>query len=409
MRKKLALSALALSTKAIVFGLATFGTAWSQSTVVDGTLSIFTGPANVNAKFVVGPAAGQVQVFGIGSIGEGAVFQGVRGITLITGAGDDQLEFVIDSPQSLDLVVDTGSGTAETKVQWRVPQSIASAVGSLDLRSGGGSTRTFVEVESAAPDFRFGWNMNGGGGDKQVFGKFDFRPGSRNVTNDIAFSLGGGRHAVSMEVNSEAVRHAMRLNTGAISEISTKISSPNATESLSVDFTTTAPKTALEVQSAANVLNLNLGGNYGPFNNEVLYSVAQTRPGVVTANLGLRTGVVADKLEMNFSGPGSRLSLGGSIVTGGGNDEVKIETDMTASTTLGTDLGTENDRAELLFKGPLFAPLAGLPRILGGDGNDAITLVAEQGFTGQSPRINCGPGTDQVRGFGVILNCETRQ
>lgn len=393
---------------AVALGLLAATSAWGQSaTVTNGTLNISTGPISADAKVVVGPAPGVVQVFGIAAIGDGAIFNGVRAINFTTGAGEDKLQFDIDSPQSLDLRIDTGSGTAETMISWRVPSTVASAVGTLDIRSGAGATKTFLNLESTAPDFRFGWNMLNGGGNKEVEAKLAYKAGSVNVANDIALSLGGGTHKVAVTVENEASKYGLRMNSGNATELATIVQSPNRTSALNVDLTSSARTTMVDIQSAADALDLALGGNYGPVQNSINYSVVQLRPAAVNARLGLRTGVVNDKIEMKFDGETSRLSLGGFVETGAGNDELKIESNMVSNTTLAVDVGAGSDVAELFFKGPLFLPLPGLPRLLGGDGNDQLRLIAERGATGQQPRIDCGPGFDAVRGFGVILNCET--
>lgn len=391
-------------------GLAIATVAWGQSaSVTDGTLSIFTGSRSADAKVVVGPTPGFVQIFGVPAIGDGAVFNGVRAIQLRAGGAEDKLQFDIDSPQSLDLLVDTGAGYAETFIQWRVPSTATSAVGTIDVRSGTGQTKTTLNLESFAPDFRLGWNMAGGAGDKEVQAMLMYKTGSRTVDNDFAFNLGGGTHKVAVTVENEAVNYGLRMNSGNAAELAAIVQSPNRSNAVTVDLLSAAPKTAVNITSAADALDVALGGTYAGASNSIHYEVVQLRPAAVNARLGLRTGAGSDQVEMKFDGETSRLALGGFVDTGGGPDKVKIESNMRSSATATINVGAGNDIAELFFKTPVFFPLAGFPRILGGDGNDELRLVPEQGFSGQSPRIDCGPGFDIVRGVGVILNCESRE
>lgn len=394
---------------AIAAGLAAATAAWGQSaSVTEGTLNVFTGPGSADAKIVVGPTPGFVQIFGVPAIGDGAVFNGVRAISLRTGGAEDKLQFDIDSPQSLDLLVDTGAGYAETMIQWRVPSTAPSAVGTLDVRSTTGQTKTYLNLESFAPDFRLGWNMLGGAGNKEVQAMLMYKTGSQNVGNDFAFNLGGGTHKVAITVENEAAKYGLRMDSGNAAELAAIVQSPNRTQAVTVDVTAAARSTLVDIQSAADALDVGLGGTYAGAANSINYSVVQLRPAAVNARLGLRTGGGTDQIEMKFDGETSRLALGGFVETGGGNDVVKIESNMRTSATATINVGAGNDIAEMFFKTPVFFPLAGLPRMLGGDGNDEIRLVPEQGFSGQSPRIDCGPGSDSVRAVGVILNCETR-
>lgn len=338
--------------------------AYAQTVVSSaaGRLSIVTPNSDQSVKVEVGPAAGSVRLFGFPGIADGAPYAGLTGLSVVTGSGNDKVEVVVESPDSFDVRIDTRSGNSEKLVKWKVSPTTLTPVANITLASAvGGEQKSLVEVES------------------------------------------------------NALSAAINVNAPAESDFAAKVLSSNISESLRVGMTAGAPKTQVEILSAASSLEVDARGNQFGSSNEVKYSINQTRPASVAVNWGLTTSAGSDSIEAVVSSSGSTVTHSGFIRTLGGDDRVKVETDAASSTTgLVLNGGDGNDDLSQIFKGYFQMSQTLETRLIGGNGDDRLTLTTDTAIRGTgipndlNPIINCGPGNDTFWAFGIILQCEAR-
>ncbi len=195
-----------------------------------------------------------------------------------------------------------------------------------------------------------------------------------------------------------------------------KVVSSNRSDFLRVGFSATAPKTALEVISAADSLETEVRGGPGGTSDELVYKIVQDRMGVVSAVWEIDAGAGNDKVEALVDAPGSAVTLRGAIQARSGNDLVKVETNAFSATTgLMISGGPRSDNLLQTVEGRFQASQTLQTVMQGGDGNDELVLTTDTGIFGTGlpndlfPIINCGPGTDSFNAFGNIRGCELRQ
>ncbi len=307
--------------------------------VTTGTLNVGGGaPGSSNLKLEVGPGAGQVRVINNAS-GVAQAFGGVRGIRLATGAGFDEIEFDINASQSLALDVNTGSGDAIVKIQWRVPAGAAATSSSLHMASGGGNVSVELGFESETRTSTFAWSTDFGGGNKLIKAGFAFKPGTQVARKNVSFgNLGGGTHQVLMDVDNDAADARLLLDSGTAQEVLYKVISDTPSTRLDVDTTVRGAKQAIEIVSAAPATNLALrGGTANVSTAETLYSVAHLIGGLLSSTINFDTAGFGSKFEAKFDGSASQLRIGGTLLGSQGNDEIRIDRNMVANSTLVLD------------------------------------------------------------------------
>ncbi len=330
-----------------------------------GRLHLITPNGDQNLKIEVGPGPGSARVFGFPGLADGTEYFDVMGITLITGAGRDSVEFDIEAAQDLDVRVDTQGGEALAKVIW------------------------------------------------------DIRPVDPAGTTAASLSLaatGGTLSSAVVDVLSDADKALVSIDTGTAAEVSGKVISPNASEFLGVSFRSAAAKTSFEVGSGASALELDVVGGQAAATNELSYVISTSVPrAAVLANWSIQTGSRPDKVEAKIAAPGSDVTHRGSIDVRGGNDFVLVETDAFRTVT-GLVLRGEagSDALAQIIKGRFQASQALQARMIGGAGDDELILTTDTGIFGTGlpndlfPVINCGDGADRYNAFGRIVSCETR-
>jgi hypothetical protein len=341
------------------------GTAGAQTTVsqLNGRLALTTPATGAqNVKVEVGPAAGAARVFGFPGLADGTTFNGVLALRLATGSGPDQVELDVQAPQSLDVQVDTGAGDAITLVKWKVLAGVDRAAIGLDIDS-----------------------------------------------------IAGGTQLASIEVDSEVRDLAVTIDTGNAREVSAKVLSDDQSDFLGVRFTATAPKTAVEVTSAAASADLDFLGTHPAGFNEVKYSVAQTRPAALAVHWDVTLGGGADTFEGKIAAPGSTVTMTGTVRGGGDNDLLLVESDASATVTgLTLNGGAGNDQLGQIVKGYFQLSQTLRATLLGGGGDDALVLTTDTAIRGtglpndQVPLVDGGLGFDLYNAFGLIRGCEGR-
>jgi hypothetical protein len=320
-----------------------------------GTLTLGTGaPQNNQLKVEVGPGAGQVRVTD-GLTSAVQTYSGVRAISLNAGAGDDIIEFDINASQSLALNLNSGSGNAIYKIQWKVPPGAAAATSSLAMSSGGGSVQVELAFESEVPTSSFNWTTNFGGGNKLLKSGFAFKPGTTTARKNVNFAnLGGGTHQLFMDVDNDAADGRFTLNSGFASEVVYKVVSDAPSARLDVNGIVRGAKQEVDVVSAATRTNLALRGGTANTNTaETKWSLAHLVPGAVSANLDFDTAGFGSKFEGKLTGVGAGLTLAGRLLGSLGNDDIKLETNLVTNTSLLLDCRAGIDIAQAPVVNPL--------------------------------------------------------
>lgn len=345
-------------------GLAALGMtaalAQTSVTFVGGQLSLTTPGSDQNVKVEVEAAV--VRLFGFPGITDGTAYSPVAGVAVITGAGNDQVEFDVQSALSLDVRIDTKTGPSKTLVKWKLLAGGAAPVASLDIDSGA-----------------------------------------------------SGERYVSVELDSETPNATVLVDAGTATEVLTKVNSSNLSDTLRVSFGAAAPKTAFELVSAASSLTADVRGGGTGGQDELVYKITQTRPATVDVSWAIESGAGDDKIEAVISAPGATVKQRGSALAQGGNDFVLFESDaFSTETGLTLNGGLGTDYLAQVIKGRFQASQTLQTVMAGGDGNDILILTTDTGIFGTGlpndlfPIINCGPGIDQFNAFGSIRGCESR-
>jgi hypothetical protein len=373
-----------------------------------GTLLIGFGAAGDKNFKVEVASGGRVTVIDNSGATPTAVYTNISAIRVTSGAGFDQIEFDINSSQSLALALDTGSGDAVVKLQWKVPAGAAATQSTLAMASGGGSVSTELDFESETPSSQFGWTTRFGGGNKALKGKLQFKPGTVDASQNIDFAqLGGGTHQVALEVDSDAQRADLRLNAGFAQEVNYKVVSDSPSPSLRADTTVRGAKNNVEILSAAaSTVTRLAGGTANLTDAETNYAVVQTVAGTHAATLEhAALGASRSRAKFKFDGSAATLNLGGFVRGSIVADELSIETSVPTTSSLVVEAGGGDDKVEFLIANRLAGP-AGLPRFVLGDGDDSLTLTAGAGSTAV-PTISCGAGNDSAKAaVGTPSDCE---
>jgi hypothetical protein len=355
--RTLALSVLALAALA--------GTSLAQTSAVvsAGRLTITTSNADQSVKIESKLAPNAVSLFGFAGIADGTTFTSITGVTINTGAGFDKVEADIESTASMDIAINTGAGNAETKVQWKTRPTPAQVRASVTLASA---------------------------------------PGSSQLAN--------------VEFDNETASALLSLNTGNASEVNAKVLSDDPSASLGVAFTARAPKTNLEIASAASALTVDLNAaNNNAALNEIKYVIGQLRPGTVNVRNNVALGSAGDKLEAKVAAFGSTVTVTGTVDTGAGDDLALFEVEG-ASVITGLSLagGLGNDFLQYAVKGPFQLSQTLGARLSGGAGDDTLILTTDTAIRGTglpndiTPVIDGGAGFDLYNAFGQIISCEQR-
>lgn len=338
------------------------GSAQTTVTFTGGQLALRTNSANQQVKVEV--AGTTARLFGFFGLAEGLRFTGVSSISLQTGAGNDNVEFDVQTAESLSVQVNTGGGSSNTAIKWKTLAggTIASPVADIDIASGT-----------------------------------------------------AGQRVVSVELESEARNAVVSIDAGTANEITAKVISSNITDNLRVAFSGSAPKSQLEIDSNASLFTADLRGTGTALADEMKYSIAQSRPAVVDITWNIASGAGNDTVEAKLSAPGSTVTQRGSVLGQGGDDRLLFETEAFSTVTgLALTGAAGNDELQQVIKGRFTSSQTLQTVMSGGDGDDILVLTTDTGIFGTGlpgdtfPLLNCGPGFDRYEGFGLIRFCEIR-
>ncbi|MDH4390023.1 MAG: hypothetical protein QE285_01215 [Aquabacterium sp.] len=330
------------------------------ATVAGRTLN-FTYALPTNAKIIVGPAVGRVEVYGLPDIPDGTVYNNISAIDWRSGTAVDAVQFEVTQAADFDLRVDTGAGDAQVDVKWIIPAGApVNITPSVNIVAGLGMKKIQMQLESFTNTVNFAWTQRLGDGMAEVKGEMQFKQGSVNATGLMDLTFGNGMSKAELTVDNEAQNLVMNINPRNIGELGTKILSDDPTLSSRVNFNPVGvaggSKIGFEMLSGAQ--QVTLGGTLvtGAGMDEVLYGFTALNGARVSANLNARTGASMDKLNFALKGlPTTAFILAGSI-----------------------DMGSEDDEALLLTEGAVTGTIS----------------------------VNCGPGIDKAIGFTQTTACE---
>lgn len=329
---------------------------FAQVTFSSGTLSIITGSSEEDFRVVVGPANGRVTLFGVPGVSDGTFFTGVTKIDIKTNAGYDKVHIETFAAVLPNIVIDTGTGHSEVRMDVRAPAVTSRVVSRLTLKGNSADDKFFGHIQSLARHLRLIWNINARGG-----------------TNE-AYAL----------VESEY---------------------PTSSLDLRMDYQALSGDDKLIVESLSSAPNVSysINASMGDGRDEIVTKGLSLQPANMQSYLNLNMGEGEwNKAIAEYKNVNGTLTLGGQISGGTGGDtfEVKAETNVDTSLILNGDAGHD------IFLFEVKQGLWGSPQLLGGAGNDHISMLVEGPRMG-SPFVDGGSGYDTFVGWATtVINVE---
>jgi hypothetical protein len=340
------------------------GSAFAQTQVglIGGRLTLTTNNTEQNVKVEMKEGPGVARVFGFQGIPDGTAYTGVSAVTVNTGSARDQVQFDIESRQSMDIRINTGAGDLESKVQWK-------------LLSTTGNTSASV-VYTGTPS---------------------------------------ALQKIEADFDNETANATINLDTGVAGEVTAKLLSDDPANNLGVTFNSRGAKTGFELASNALNLDVTLRGTHSTSFSEVKHVISQLRPANVRVQNDVTLSGGDDKLESKISAPGSNTTVLGAIRGLGGNDNIFVEAEgVQVVNGLTLDGGAGNDFLTNATKGWFQLSQTVGANIFAGPGDDFLILTTDTGIRGTGlPNdvqniIDGGDGFDLYNAFGFIRNCEGR-
>lgn len=330
---------------------ATDTTARALAVTTNARTLTFSYTVPVNAKIIVGPAAGQVQVFGLPDVADGTTYSNINTIDWRSGAADDAVAFEVTQAGEFDVRVDTGAGQSQVDVKWIIPAGAPSGTTpSVHIAAATGLKKIQMQLENFAANTNFAWTQVLGDGDAEVKGEMQFKQGSQQARGLMDLRFGNGLSKAELTVDNESQNLAMDIRPRNIRFLTTKILSDDPANSTTLNFNPVGAATGsninFEMVSAAQ--NVTLGGAMtgGSGMNEVLYNFTSLTTATVNANVSAFTGAGNDKINLAFKGlPGTRMALAGQVNAGAGDDEALLLTEGIATGTITLDCGPGIDKA----------------------------------------------------------------
>lgn len=316
-----------------------------------GRTLAFSYSVPTNAKIIVGPALGAVQVFGLPDIPDGTQFTNIAAIDWRSGAAADAVSIEVTQAADFDVRVNTGAGDSQVDVKWIIPAGApVNITPSVDIAAGLGFKKIQMQLESFTSHVNFGWTQRLGDGMAEVKGEMQFKQGSVSATGLMDLQFGNGLSKAELMVDNEAQNLAMTISPRNVRELMTKVLSDDPANAVRVGFNPVGvadgSKIGFEMLTAAT--NVTLGANIatGAGMDEVLYNFTSLVNARVSATVDARTGAGMDKLNLALKGlPGTAFALAGSLDTGTEDDEVLLLTEGQASGRIDLNCGPGIDKA----------------------------------------------------------------
>ncbi|MDJ0942882.1 MAG: hypothetical protein QNJ30_05440 [Kiloniellales bacterium] len=128
--------------------LAQAGTAVAQTA---GTLEVLGSAGSDSITISVGPAAGEVTLFGVPGVADGTVFTGVDRLAVSTFNGDDTVELDLEVA-AIRVDIDTSTGADVVKVAQRTPPGAAELAAAFNFVTSTNADSIEFALESSAAE-----------------------------------------------------------------------------------------------------------------------------------------------------------------------------------------------------------------------------------------------------------------
>lgn len=315
-----------------------------------GRALLFSYAVPTNAKIIVGPAAGQVQVFGLPDIADGTTYNNIGSIDWRSGAADDAVAIEVTQTGDFDVRVDTGAGQSQVDVKWIIPAGApAGTTPSVHIAASTGLKKIQMQLENFAANTNFAWTQVLGDGDAEVKGEMQFKQGSVQARGLMDLRFGNGLSKAELTVDNEAQNLVMNIVPRNIASLTTKILSDDPAASSTVNFSPTgvAGGSNINFEMVSAAQSVTLGGtlNGGAGMDEVLYNFTSLANARVNANVSANTFAGMDKINLAFKGlPGTAISLAGAVNAGADDDEALLLTEGITTGTIRLDCGPGVDK-----------------------------------------------------------------
>ncbi len=304
------------------------------------------------AKVIVGPARGRVEVFGLPGVVDGTVYNGISAINWKSGTGDDSVQFEVTQAEDFDIAVDTGTSNSDVQAKWIIPAGSSAVITpSFSLKTGPGSHRVAVDLESFARDVNFALTGRMGAGDTEFKSGLQFKQGSVNAAATVDWLFGASsNNKAELSVDNEARNLDLNLSPRLMNELVTKIVGDDPADRARVNFSPVTPsgggKIGFEMISSAPLIDLNYDVRGGAGMDDVNLGLTTLGIANVTSNVALDLGQSNDKLEVKYDGQTSNANVfTGAFALGGGDDEAKLEFRGVTNYGFGLDCGDGTDKA----------------------------------------------------------------
>jgi hypothetical protein len=303
----------------------------------------------VNAKIVVGPAKGRVQVYGAPGLADGTTYSGVQGIHYV---GANQVQFEVTQTEDFDVTVDTGAGDANIQTKYIIPVGATTKISpSVILNLGAGQKKVEVQVESFTKDIDFSVLGKLGAGATEWKGEMQFKQGSQNADANINIDFGASSfNKAELIIDNEARNLNVNVAPRFMQELVTKILGDDPSDVSNVVFSPTAPaggsKIIFEMVSRSPKVQVdyNILGSAGM--DEVSLGLTTIEPATVKSKANLELGASNDKLEVKYNGLPANINVfTGAFDLSAGDDEAKLEFLGTTTNGFAMDCNSGFDKA----------------------------------------------------------------
>lgn len=318
-----------------------------------GTLQIVTGGSNDFIDIEVGPQPGEVTVLGAGD-GSGTYFS-VRGIVLLTGAGDDRVRIDGSAVYLPRLVVDMGSGDADFTVDFDFepspffPQNVASIL----LQTGNASDDVVIRLDAAEVP-------------------------TRAV---VLASLGDGSNDIDVFLSPQTFTPSLDLLLD--------VTGGSGIDSVFAD-----------VGDQTDLALVTLRGDLGGGGDDVDVELMATSSGLNEFVSELDLGDGSD--DFDLLGRRAPLIVVGEVLAGSGNDDLEVRSTSELQGGILLSGGSGSDTLEMI------STLSNLSASVldAGTGNDDVEVRTLSGSSSTPTFSDGGPGFDEFLGIGQFVNFE---
>jgi hypothetical protein len=321
-------------------------------TGANGALNLNYAFGVPNAKIIVGPAQGRVEVFGLPGVADGTVYNGIQAINWKSGTGDDQVQFEVTQTSDFDITVDTGTSNVDVQAKWIIPAGASSVITpSFALQTGPGMKKVAVDLESFTRDVDFTLTGRMGAGDTEFKSGLQFKQGSQNAAANVDWQFGASsNNKAELNVDNEARDLTLNLSPRLMNELVTKVVGDDPADRARVNFKPVTPagggKVAFEMISSAPLIDLNYDVIGGAGMDDVILGLTTISTASVTSNVNLDLGAANDKLEVKYAGQTSNTNVfTGPFLLGSGDDEAKLEFMGLTNFGFTLDCGSGTDKA----------------------------------------------------------------